>query len=143
MRSFVSQQVEAQEVENRELEVALRSLRKETADVDVLHGFLRDCLARRQVARVLAEGSSPSAEAFAELSRLAADIALTRAETREMQLIVAGIARSDDAVRKMAEQLGKTRFILNPRIASDGPAPAHERFGAGARAFRLEADVRR
>lgn len=117
-------------------------MRKETAEVDVLHGFLRDYLARRSITHVMAEGSSPSAEAFAELSRLPADVVLTRAETKDMHLIVVGIARSDDAVRKMTEQLAGTRFILNPRIARIDPAPANDRFGAGARAFQLEADLR-
>ncbi len=125
IRFHVTQRIEARQAENRELELALRSLR-----------------GRSQVAKVLAEESTPAAEAFAELSRLPADIVLTDAEAIGMRLVANGVARSDAATHRMIEQLGATRLISNPRIAKIDPAPAHDPFGAEARVFRLEAELR-
>ena len=88
------------------------------------------------------EYSSPAAEVFAELSRLPNDIVLTRAAASEMQLVATGVARSEAAARKMVEQLGASRFITNPRIAKIDPAPASDPFGAEARTFQLEADLK-
>ena len=59
-----------------------------------------------------------------------------------MQLVVGGVARTEAAARQMLEQLGKARFITNPRIAKIDPAPAHDPYGPAARVFQLEADLR-
>ena len=142
VRSFVAHRVEAQNAENRQLEAALRPLRRETAEVDALKDAIAEYIARNQVAKVLAESSSPAAEAFAELSRLPRDIVLTEARIDAMHLVAAGVARSDTAARQMVEQLGAARFFVNPRIAQIDPAPAGDPYGPGARAFRLEADLR-
>ena len=138
----VTQRIEAQQAENHELEATLRSLRRETADADALRSRIADYLARSQVTKVLAEESSPAAEAFAELSRLPADIVLRHAQANGMQLVASGVARSDAAAQRMIEQLGAMRFISNPRIAKIDPAPAHDPYGPGARVFQLEADLR-
>ena len=122
--------------------MALRPLRRETAEVDALKDLIAEYLVRSQVAKVLAEGSSPAAETFAELSRLSRDIVLTDARIDAMHLVAAGVARSEAAARQMVEQLGAARYIVNPRLAQIDPAPTGDPYGAGARAFRLEADLR-
>ena len=142
VRSLVTQRIQAQNAENRQLEVALRPLRRETAEVDALTGVIADFLARSQVTKVLAESSSPAAEAFAELSRLSGDIVLNEARVDQMHIVAAGIARSDAAARQMVEQLAAAQFFVNPRIARTDPAPAGDPYGPAARAFRLEADLR-
>ena len=88
------------------------------------------------------EVSSPAAEAFAELSRLPNDIVLTRAQANELQLVATGVARTEAAAQKMIAQLRASRFITNPRIAKIDPAPPHDPFGAEARTFQLEADLK-
>ena len=120
----------------------MRPLRRETAEVDTLKALIAEYLARSQVAKGLAESSSPAAEAFAELSRLSRDIVLTDARIDAMHLVATGVARSEAAAREMVEHLGTARFIVNPRIAQIDPAPAGDPYGASARAFRLEADLR-
>ena len=142
VRSFITGRVEAQQAENRQLEAALRPLRRDTAEADALRDVIADYLSRSQVSKVLAEESSPAAEAFAELARLPRDIVLTHAQANGMQLVATGVARTEAAARQMIEQLGATRFITNPRIAKIDPAPAHDPYGAGARVFQLEADLR-
>ena len=142
VRSFVAERLEAQQAENKQLEGALRSLRRETAEADALRDVIADFLSRSQVSKVLAEESSPAAEAFAELSRLPREIVLTHAQANGMQLVATGVARSEAAARQMIEQLGATRIITNPRIAKIDPAPAHDPYGPGARVFQLEADLR-
>ena len=122
--------------------MALRPLRRETAEVDALKSAIADFMARSQVTKVLSESSSPAAEAFAELSRLPRDIVLNEARIDQMHIVAAGIARSEATARQMVEQLGKARFIVNPRIAQIDPAPAGDPYGPDARAFRLEADLR-
>lgn len=104
--------------------------------------MIADYLARNQVTKVLSESSSPAAEAFAELSRLTRDIVLTEARIDTMHLVATGVARSDAAAHQMVEQLGAARYILHPRIAQIDAAPAGDPYGPGARAFRLEADLR-
>lgn len=142
VRTFVAQRVEAQQAENKQLEAALRPLRRETAEVDALRDMIADYFARSQVAKVLAEESSPAAEAFAELSRLPREIVLTHAQANGMQLVATGVARTEAATRQMLEQLGAMRYIMNPRIAKIDPAPAHDPYGPDARVFQLEADLR-
>jgi Tfp pilus assembly protein PilN len=142
VRFFVTQRINAQQEENQQLETALKALRRETAEVDTLHDLIADFLLRTQIAKAVREDSSPAAEAFAELSRLPNDIVLTRAQAKGMQLVASGVARSETAARKMVEQLNAMRFITNPRIAKIDPAPAHDPFGAEARVFQLEADLR-
>jgi Tfp pilus assembly protein PilN len=139
---FVVERLEAQQAENKQLEGALRPLRRETAEADALRDVITDYLSRSQVSKVLAGESSPAAEAFAELSRLPADIVLTHAQANGMHVIASGVARSDASARKMIEQLGAMRFIANPRIAKIDPAPTQDPFGAQARVFQLEADLR-
>jgi len=142
VRSFVAERLEAQQAENKQLEGALRSLRRETAEADALRELIGDYLARSQVTKAMQEESAPAAEAFAELSRLGGDIVLTQAQANGMQLVATGVARSEAATRQMIEQLGAARFITNPRIAKIDPAPAHDPYGPGARVFQLEADLR-
>jgi Tfp pilus assembly protein PilN len=139
----VTQRIDAQQLENQRFEqLALRIMRRETAEVDAHRDLVSDYLSRSQVAKVLAEDSSPAAEAFADLSRLPADIVLTHAQVDGMHVTATGVARSEASARKMIEQLGAMRFIANPRIARIDPAPAQDPFGAQARVFRLEADLR-
>jgi len=142
VRSFVTQRIEAQEAENKQLEGALRGLRRETAEADALRELIADYLARSQVTRVMQEESAPAAEAFAELSRLGGDIVLTQAQVNGMHLVANGVARTEGAAQEMVRQLGSMRFFLNPRIAKIDPAPAHDPYGPGARVFTVEADLR-
>jgi len=141
VRSLITHRIEAQREENRQLAAALKDLRRETAEADALHDLIADYFSRSQVAKVMREESTPAAEAFAELSRLPRDIVLTRAQANGMQLVASGVARSEADARRMVEQLGAMRFIANPRIARIDPAPG-DPFGAEARAFQLEADLR-
>jgi len=141
VRSLITHRIDAQREENRQLAAALKALRRETAEADALHDLIADYLSRSQIAKVMREESSPAAEAFAELSRLPGDIVLHRAQANGLQLVASGVARSEAAARKMVEQLGAMRFITNPRIARIDPAPG-DPFGAEARAFQLEADLR-
>ena len=139
----MAQRIDAQQLENQVFEkLALRIMRRETAEVDSHRDRVAEYLSRSQVAKALAEDSSPAAEAFAELSRLPADIVLTHAQVSAMHVSASGVARSDASARKMIEQLGAMRFITNPRIAKIDPAPAQDPFGAQARVFQLEADLR-
>ncbi len=138
----MSQRIESEQAANFKIEEALKQLRKETADVDALRGGMAVLLARKQVAEVLSEGSSPAAEAFAELSRLPADIVLSVAHANEMHLSATGIAGSDAAAQAMLKQLGTMHFITNPRLAKIDPAAGSNPFGTEARVFQLEADLR-
>lgn len=141
-RYFVMQRVEAQRGENQQLEAALKTLRRETAEIDALHDLVADFLARGEVAKALRDVSSPAAEAFAELSRLPGDIVLARAQATETHLVAMGVARSEAAARKMVEQLGAAHYIANPRLAKIDAAPPQDPFGPEARTFQLEADLR-
>ena len=123
--------------------MALRPLRRETVEVDALKSVIAGFIARHQVAKVLSESSSPAAEAFAELSRLPRDIVLNEARIDGMHLVAAGVARNEASARQMVDQLGAAHFFVNPRIAQIDPSPLGDPYGPGARAFRLEADLRR
>jgi Tfp pilus assembly protein PilN len=101
VRQFIAHRVGAQQAENQQLEAALRPLRRETAEVDALRDMIADYLSRSQVSKVLAETSSPAAEAFAELSRLPRDIVLTHAQAIDMRLVATGVAGNDAAARRM------------------------------------------
>jgi Tfp pilus assembly protein PilN len=142
VRQFIDHRVDAQLAENAVLETALMPLRRETREVDALFKGVRDVLERNQIIKVLAEDSSPAAEALAELSRLPGDIVLTHVEADGLQIVVEGIARSDAAAKRMVEQLGTMKFIAHPRIASTQAAPSGDPFGAQAQVFKLQAELR-
>lgn len=142
VRQFIDHRVGAQQAENAALETALTPLRRETREVDALVKGLRDFLERNQIIKVLAEESSPAAEALAELSRLPSDIVLTHVQADGLQIVVEGIARSDAAAKRMVEQLGTMKFIAHPRIASTQTAPAGDPFGLQAQVFKIQAELR-
>jgi Tfp pilus assembly protein PilN len=142
VRQFIDHRIDAQQAENTALESALAPLRRETGEVDALVKMLRDFLERNQVIKVLAEESSPAAEALAELSRLPGDIVLTDVQADGLQIVVEGIARSDAAAKRMVEQLGTMKFIAHPRIASTQAAPAGDPFGSQAQVFKVQAELR-
>lgn len=142
VRLFIDNRVDAQGAENAALEVALTPLRRETREVDAVVKGLRDFLERNQIIKVLAEESSPAAEALAELSRLPGDIVLTHVQADGLQIVVEGIARNDAAAKRMVEQLGAMKFIAHPRIASTQAAPSGDPFGSQAQVFKLQAELR-
>jgi len=142
VRQFIHHRVDAQQAENTALESALSPLRRETREVDGLVKGLRDFLERNQIIKVLAEESSPAAEALAELSRLPGDILLTHVQADGLQIVVEGIARNDAAAKRMVEQLGAMKFITHPRIASTQAAPGGDPFGSQAQVFKVQAELR-
>jgi len=142
LRMVITDRAAVFAAENDRLAAATRVLSERTRDVAQVRGLIADFLARKQVMEGVADASSPAAEVLAALSRLPRSVVFAGASFDGLRVVANGTAENERAANDMLAAVRAAPHVRGARLVSLDATHERGRFGADARAFQLDLELK-